>query len=78
MPRRRGSRYLSKGLLAPDLGWHIVNFATSAVLEETLRCSSTSAAQIANIVTAVPNVQDYQEACDRWAWSARCIPGAHA
>jgi hypothetical protein len=49
------------GQLAPDLGWHIVNFATSAVLEETLQCSSSSAAQIANIATAVPNVQEYQE-----------------
>lgn len=49
------------GQLAPDLGWHIVNFATSAVLEETLQCSPTSAAQLAGIANAVPNVQEYQE-----------------
>jgi hypothetical protein len=50
------------GQLPPADGWHIVNFATSAVLEETLQCSSTSAAQIASIQTAVPNVQEYREA----------------
>ena len=49
------------GQLAPDLGWHIVDFATSAVLEETLQCSPTSAAQIAGIAAAVPDVQEYQE-----------------
>jgi predicted dienelactone hydrolase len=49
------------GQLAPDLGWHIVDFATSAVLEETLQCSPSSAAQIAGIAAAVPNVQEYQE-----------------
>ena len=49
------------GQLAPDLGWHVVNFATSAVLEETLQCSQSSAAQIAGIANAVPNVQEYQQ-----------------
>ena len=49
------------GQLAPELGWHIVDFATSAVLEETLQCSPSSAAAIAGIATAVPNVQEYQQ-----------------
>jgi len=49
------------GQLAPDLGWHIVDFATSAVLEETLQCGTSMTAQLANIATAVPNVQEYKE-----------------
>lgn len=49
------------GQLPPADGWHIVDFATSAVLEETLQCSSSAAAQIATIQTAVPNVQEFQE-----------------
>jgi len=49
------------GQLAPDGGWHIVDFASSGVLEETLQCSMTSAAQLAGIATAVPNVQEYQQ-----------------
>ncbi|MGZ5651952.1 MAG: alpha/beta hydrolase, partial [Usitatibacter sp.] len=49
------------GQLPPPDGWHIVNFASSAVLEETLQCSSTSAASVAMIKTAVPNVQEYQQ-----------------
>ena len=49
------------GQLAPGDGWHIVDFATSAVLEETLQCSSTMTATMATIQSAVPNVQELQE-----------------
>ena len=47
--------------LAPERGWAIVNYATSAVLEEELACSSTAAARVATIATAVPNVAEYRE-----------------
>jgi hypothetical protein len=47
--------------LAPEAGWKIVDYATSAVLEETLQCSKSSAAALAQIKTAVPNVAEYLE-----------------
>ena len=49
------------GQLAPADGWHIVNFATSAVLEETLQCSTAMTATIATLPSAVPNVQEFQQ-----------------
>jgi hypothetical protein len=49
------------GQLPPADGWHIVSFATSAVLEETLQCSSAMTATIATIQSAVPNVQEFQQ-----------------
>ena len=49
------------GQLAPADGWHIVSYATSAVLEETLQCSTTAAAKLAAIQSAVANVQEYRE-----------------
>jgi len=50
------------GQLPPADGWRIVNFATSAVLEETLQCASAMTATIATIQSAVPNVQEFQQA----------------
>ncbi|MGO8991731.1 MAG: hypothetical protein ACLQVI_00275 [Polyangiaceae bacterium] len=48
--------------ITPQEGWAVVNFATSAVFEETLLCDSTMTAQIAGIETTVPNVDSYQQA----------------
>ena len=47
--------------LPPEQGWAIVDYATSAVLEEELACSTTAAARVAKITTAIPNVAEYRE-----------------
>lgn len=47
--------------LAPEAGWKIVDYATSAVLEEELQCSASAAASVAKIQSAVPNVAEYRE-----------------
>ena len=47
--------------LSPEAGWAIVNRATSAVLEETLSCSTTAAAQLSGLKASSPDVSDYQE-----------------
>jgi len=47
--------------ITPQEGWAVVNFATSAVFEETLLCDPTMTAQIAGIATTLPNVDSYQQ-----------------
>ena len=47
--------------ITPQEGWAVVDFATSAVFEETLMCDGTMTAQVAGIQAAVPNVASYQE-----------------
>jgi hypothetical protein len=49
------------GQLPPPDGWHIVNFATSAVLEESLQCSTGATSAIASIQSAVANVQEFRQ-----------------
>lgn len=49
-------------MYTPDpTGWTIVNFATAAVLESTLRCSGAEA-QLAELQTRFPEVGEFQEA----------------
>jgi len=57
-PWQTGKSYTA---ITPQQGWAVVNFATSAVLEGTLMCDSTMAAQVAAIQQKVPNVAAYQE-----------------
>jgi hypothetical protein len=57
-PWQTGKSYTA---ITPQQGWAVVDFATSAVLEGTLMCDTTMAAQIAGIQQAVPNVASYQE-----------------
>jgi Chlorophyllase len=47
------------GQLAAEEGWTIINHATAGVLEETLACSTTAAAELEKLKT-LPNVGDYQ------------------
>ncbi len=47
--------------LAPEAGWAIVSYATSAVLEEELACSTGAAAKLAQLKTALPNVSEVRE-----------------
>jgi len=47
------------GALAPEAGWKIVTYATSAVLEEELACKPASG--LSRIQTSVPNVSEYKE-----------------
>ena len=49
------------GQLPPADGWHVVDYATSAVLEETLLCGTSSAALLTAIAATVPDVQEYRE-----------------
>jgi dienelactone hydrolase len=53
-----GCAYLNeqKGttFLQPECGWTFTNYASAAVLEETLRCDTSMAAKIANIKTELP------------------------
>ena len=50
-----------EGQLDAEKGWEIVHFASSAVLEETLHCSKTAAAQLKKIQTRYPNIKEYKE-----------------
>jgi fermentation-respiration switch protein FrsA (DUF1100 family) len=47
--------------LAPELGWKIVNDATSAVLEGELHCAPTRAAWLAGLQAGYPEVFEYRE-----------------
>ena len=47
--------------ITPQEGWAIVDSATSAVWEETLRCNAAMGPVIANIKTTFPLVKDYEE-----------------
>lgn len=47
--------------LAPEAGWSIVDYATSAVLEEELACAPSATDKLARIQTALPNVAEYRE-----------------
>jgi hypothetical protein len=49
------------GQLAAEKGWAIVEYATSAVLEETLACGAGSAAKLAAIKSAFADVGEAQE-----------------
>ena len=49
------------GQLPPERGIEIVNFATTAAFEETLRCSDTAAAQLAAIQSTFAEVSEYRE-----------------
>jgi acetyl esterase/lipase len=49
------------GQLPPADGWHIVDYASSAVLEETLLCVTGDAALLSAIQTTLPDVQEYRE-----------------
>lgn len=50
------------GQLPAEKAWAIVNFATTAALEETLACGGSSAAKLAGIQAAYAEVGEYQEA----------------
>jgi acetyl esterase/lipase len=49
------------GQLPPEKAWPIVNFATTAALEETLACGAGSAAKLTQIQMTYPDVGDYLE-----------------
>ena len=46
--------------LDPEVGWDIVNFATTAVLQDVLHCSG-AAAQLDDITTVFPDVTEYEK-----------------
>jgi predicted dienelactone hydrolase len=48
--------------ITPQQGWAVVEFATSAVFEETLMCDTAMTSVVAGIQSAVPNVASYQQA----------------
>lgn len=48
----------SDDLLADETGWAIVEYATSAVFEETLHCSATGTANLEAIQTVYPDVSE--------------------
>jgi hypothetical protein len=50
------------GQLAPEKGWAIINAASSAVLEESLSCSTSAAAKLSAIKATYADVGEYQEA----------------
>jgi predicted dienelactone hydrolase len=50
-----------QGQLAPEIAWKIIHYATSAVLEETLHCSSKSAPLIKDIQKIYKEVGEFQE-----------------
>lgn len=50
------------GQLSAEDGWAIVNYASAAVLEETLACSASAADKLKGIQTTFPSVADYLEA----------------
>jgi predicted dienelactone hydrolase len=47
--------------ITPQEGWAVVDFATSAVLEETLMCDTSMTAAVAGIQTSEPNVGTYEQ-----------------
>jgi len=49
------------GQLAPEKGWKVIDAATSAVLEETLACSTTAAAQLTALKATYAEVGEYKE-----------------
>lgn len=49
------------GQLPPEKSWPIVNHAATAVLEETLACGATSAAELEGIQAAYPDVGEYKQ-----------------
>lgn len=49
------------GQLAPEKGWAITNFATSAVLEESLDCDTHAKDALAKIRERYPDVGEYAE-----------------
>lgn len=49
------------GQLEPQKGWDIIHLASSAVLEETLHCSSSAATQFKTLPQRFPDVQAIQE-----------------
>jgi hypothetical protein len=50
----------SPDLVADAVGWDIIDFATSAALEETLHCSSVGE-NFAQLQASYPDVAEYQE-----------------
>ena len=49
------------GQLPPEKGWAIIDAASSAVLEETLTCSTTAAAQLTELKAKYADVAEYRE-----------------
>ena len=49
------------GQLMAERGWQIIDYATSAVLEETLQCNASSAAKLTAIRSVYAEVGEYQE-----------------
>ena len=49
------------GQLAPEKGWAIIDAASSAVLEETLTCSTTASAQLTGLKGKYADVEEYRE-----------------
>lgn len=50
-----------KDYLSPQDGWAVVDYATTAVLEETLRCDASAADALTSIRARYPAVGEYQE-----------------
>jgi predicted dienelactone hydrolase len=57
-PWQTGKSYTA---ITPQAGWAVVNFATSAALEEALMCDSSMTSALAGIRSAVPDVASYEE-----------------
>ncbi|MGZ3423242.1 MAG: alpha/beta hydrolase family protein [Polyangiales bacterium] len=51
-----------KDFLSPQEGWTVVDYASTAVLEETLRCDANAADKLSALETKYPSVGEYQEA----------------
>ncbi|MGZ3476917.1 MAG: hypothetical protein ACXWUG_24615, partial [Polyangiales bacterium] len=51
-----------KDFLSPQEGWTVVDYASTAVLEETLRCDASAADKLSALETKYPSVGEYQEA----------------
>ena len=56
-----GSDGCKPGQLPPSRAWPIVEYATSAALEETLACGAGSAARLSAIQPTYPDIGEYQE-----------------
>jgi hypothetical protein len=53
-------------VLIPEEGWEIINYASTAVFEETLQCSNTSTDSIQLIESMYPGkIADFKEDVDR-------------